>query len=160
MSTPHESKHLVVQCGKAMCDKGSKFPVFKVTSHQKHFWNDKEGQTDYLAVTEDDVMFNPPATPFGNCSVKNGNPCAFAASGKWTKTYEKVKVMGKKCVTEISELMCSTGGKITVMDHGQKAQMGKSNVKSAEPKTVQHANPLVDSEEFKEKFDENQIDVY
>lgn len=160
MSTPHESKHFVVQCGKAMCDKGSKFPSFKVTSHQKHYWNNKEGQPDYLAVTEDDLTFDPTAMPFGSCSAKNGNPCAFAPSGKWTKTYEKVKVMGKKCVTEISELMCSTGGKITVMKHGQKGQMGKNNVKNSEPKTVQHANPLVDSEEFKARFDENQVDVY
>ena len=91
-SSEHDNKHFVIQKGKAMY-KGTKFPNFNVTSHQKHYWNDEEGQADYLAVTEDDVMFNPPAVPFGNCSVKNGNPCAFAPSGKWTKTYDKVKVM-------------------------------------------------------------------
>ncbi|MFC4414427.1 hypothetical protein [Kaistella carnis] len=34
---------------------GFKFPKFKVTSHQKHYWNNAEGQADYLAVTEDDL---------------------------------------------------------------------------------------------------------
>lgn len=43
-------------------------------------------------------------------------------AGKWTKTYDKVKVMGKSCVTEISELMCTTGGKIKIMKHGQQSR--------------------------------------
>ena len=34
MSNEHENKHFVIQKGKAICDKGSKFPNFKVTSHQ------------------------------------------------------------------------------------------------------------------------------
>ena len=79
---------------KAVCDKGTSFPNFKVTSHQKHYWNDADGKEDYLAVTEDDVQFNPVAVPFGNCSVKNGQPCSFAPVGKWEKPYNKVKVMG------------------------------------------------------------------
>ena len=33
--------------------------------------------------------------------MKNGNPCAFAPSGKWTKTYDKVKVMGGERVKVI-----------------------------------------------------------
>ncbi|MET3047491.1 PAAR-like protein, partial [Flavobacterium covae] len=41
------------------------------------------------------------------------------AAGKWSKTYDKVKILDKKCVTEISELKCSTGGKITILKHGQ-----------------------------------------
>lgn len=160
MSTSHENRHFVVQCGKAVCDKGSKLPNFKVTSHEKHYWNNKEGQSDYLAVTEDDITFNPPAMPFGSCSAKNGNPCAFAAAGKWTKTYEKVKVMEKKCITEISELLCTTGGKITILNHGQKAQMGKSSVKNADPKTVRHANPLVDFEEFRDEIVGNESEAW
>ena len=118
-SSPHDGKYFVIPKGMAMCDKGSKFPNFKVTSHTKHYWNDEEGSADHLALTEDDLQFNPPATPFGTCAVKNGNPCAYAPAGKWTKTYDKVKVMGKSCVTELSELMCATGGKITIMKHGQ-----------------------------------------
>jgi len=151
-SSEQDGKYFVIPKGKAICDKGTQFPGFKVTSHQKHYWNDENGEPDYLAVTEDDVMFNPAATPFGNCSVKNGNPCAFASSGKWTKTYGKVKVMGKCCVTELSELMCATGGKITVLKHGQESELGKSNVNNADSKEQHVYNPVVDFEEFKEEI--------
>ena len=151
-NSEHNGKHFVIQKGKAMCDKGTSFPNFKVTSHKKHYWNDEEGQDDYLAVTEEDLQFNPVAVPFGNCSVKNGNPCAFAPAGKWQKPYEKVKVMGKSCLTEASELMCATGGKITVMKHGQQSVAGKSNVEKANTDEQQVYNPMVNFDEFKEEI--------
>jgi len=151
-NSEHDGKYLVVQKGMACCDKGAKFPNFKVTSHQKHYWNDENGEADFLAVTEDDLTFNPPAMPFGTCSVKNGNPCAFAPSGKWTKTYDKLKIMGKKPLTELSELMCAVGGKITVMKHGQQSQAGKGSVKKADPKEQRTYNPIMDFEEFQEEI--------
>ncbi|SER02063.1 DUF4280 domain-containing protein [Epilithonimonas lactis] len=155
----HDGKYFVVQKGMVCCDKGAKFPNFKVTSHQKHYWNDEKGEADYLAVTEDDLTFNPAAMPFGTCSVKNGNPCAYAPAGKWTKTYEKVKVMGKSAVTEISELMCATGGKITVMKHGQQSEAGKSNVNNANSQEQQAYNPIVDFEEFQEEMNPDSFEV-
>lgn len=154
-SSEHDGKYFVVQKGMACCDKGTKFPHFKVTSHQKHYWNDEKGEADYLAVTEDDLTFNPAAMPFGTCSVKNGNSCAYSPAGKWTKTYEKVKVMGKSAVTERSELMCATGGKITVMKHGQQSEAGKSNVNNADSREQQTYNPVMDFEEFKEEINES-----
>lgn len=154
-SSEHDGKYFVVQKGLARCDKGAKFPQFKVTSHAKHYWNDEQGQADYLVVTEDDVNFNPSAMPFGTCSVKNGNPCAFAPSGKWTKTYDKVKVSGRKCVTEISELLCSVGGKITIMKHGQQTEAGKSNVGNADPNEQQAYSPIMDFEEFREEISQS-----
>lgn len=150
-SSEHDGKYFVIPKGKAQCDKGTKFPNFKVTSHQKHYWNDKDGSADYLAVTEDDTTFDPPAMPFGNCKLKNNNPCAFAAAGKWTKTYDKVKVMGKTCVTELSELMCSTGGKITVMKHGQQSETSKSQAKNADTREQHVYNPIIDYDEFKDE---------
>ena len=45
-SSEHDGKYFVIPKGKAMCDKGTTFPNFKVTSHQKHYWNDAEGQAD------------------------------------------------------------------------------------------------------------------
>ena len=148
------------QRGKAMCDKGKTFPNFKVTSHQKHYWNDAEGQADYLAVTEDDLTFNPPAAPFGSCSVKNGNPCTFAPAGKWQKPYEKVKVMGKSCLTEASELMCTIGGKITVMKHGQQSEAGKSNAANADLKEQGIYNPVMNYEEFQEEVNADYSEDY
>ncbi len=154
-SSEHDGKYFVIPKGKGMCDKGTTFPNFKVTSHQKHYWNNAEGQADYLAVTEDDLTFNPPTAPFGSCAVKNGNSCTFAPAGKWQKPYEKVKVMGKSCLTEASELMCSIGGKITVMKHGQQSEAGKSNVKKADSKEQAIYNPVVDYEEFQEEMEED-----
>lgn len=154
-SSDHDGKYFVVQKGLACCDKGAKFPQFKVTSQQKHYWNDEQGQTDYLAVTEDDLTFNPAAMPFGTCSIKNGNPCAFAPSGKWTKTYDKVKILDKKCVTELSELLCAVGGKITVMKHGQQSEAGKSNVNNADSAEQQTYNPMMDFEEFKDEINQS-----
>jgi len=154
-SSDHNGKYFVLQKGLACCDKGAKFPQFKVTSQQKHYWNDEQGKADYLAVTEDDLTFNPAAMPFGTCSVKNGNPCAFAPSGKWTKTYDKVKILEKKCVTELSELLCAVGGKITVMKHGQQSEAGKSNVNNADSAEQQAYNPMMDFEEFKEEINQS-----
>lgn len=163
-SSPHDGKYFVIQKGMCQCNQGFKFPKFKVTSHQKHYWNDEEGNADYLAVTEDDLTLDPPAMPFGNCKLKPTSggylPCAYAPAGKWQKTYEKVKVMGKSCVTEISELMCATGGKITILKHGQQSEAGKSNVMDANSQEQHIYNPLVNFDEFKaEALDENEDDL-
>ena len=153
-SSPHEGKYFVVQKGTVQCNQGFKFPKFKVTSHQKHYWNDEEGNADYLAVTEDDLQLDPAAQPFGQCKLKPTSsgylPCAYAPAGKWQKTYEKVKVMEKSCLTEISELMCSTGGKITILKHGQQSETSKSQVGKANTQEQQIYNPVVDFNEFKE----------
>lgn len=158
-SSEHDGKYFVIQKGMCQCDQGFKFPKFKVSSHQKHYWNDKEGQSDYLAVTEDDLTLDPPAMPFGNCKLKPSSggylPCAYAPSGKWQKTYGKVKVMEKKCVTELSELMCATGGKITIFKHGQQSEAGKSNVNKADTQEQHVYNPIMDYEEFKEGVNED-----
>lgn len=63
--------------------------------------------------------------------------------------------MGKSAVTEISELMCATGGKITVMKHGQQSEAGKSNVNNANSQEQQAYNPIVDFEEFKEEVNQS-----
>ncbi|SDI15851.1 DUF4280 and LysM peptidoglycan-binding domain-containing protein [Chryseobacterium jejuense] len=163
-SGPHDGKYFVIQKGTVQCNQGFKFPKFKVTSHQKHYWNNKEGEADYLAVTEDDVQLDPPAQPFGQCKLKPTSggylPCAYAATGKWQKPYEKVKVMGKSCLTEISELMCTTGGKITILKHGQQSEAGKSNVASAKSQEQQVYNPVINFDEFKAETEENEAEAW
>ncbi|WP_223607274.1 DUF4280 domain-containing protein [Chryseobacterium sp. OSA05B] len=163
-SDAHEGKYFIVQKGTVQCNQGFKFPKFKVTSHEKHYWNDAEGQADYLAVTEDDLQFDPTAQPFGQCKLKPSSggylPCAYAPAGKWQKTYEKVKVMEKSCLTEISELMCSTGGKITILKHGQQSEVGKFQAFNANTQEQQVYNPVVDYDEFKEKIEENEADAW
>jgi hypothetical protein len=158
-SSEHDGKYFVVQKGMCQCNQGFKFPKFKVTSHQKHYWNDADGKADYLAVTEEDTQLDPPAQPFGQCKLKPSSggylPCAFAPVGKWTKTYDKVKVMDKSCVTEVSELMCSTGGKITIFKHGQQSEAGKSQVKKADAREQHIYNPIIDFEEFQDSANDD-----
>ncbi len=158
-SGEHNGKYFVVQKGTCQCNQGFKFPKFKVTSHQKHFWNDAEGQADYLAVTEDDLTLDPPAAPFGQCKLKPSSggylPCTYAPAGKWQKLYGKVKVMGKSCLTEISELQCTVGGKITIFKHGQQSEAGKGNVAKANAKEQAIYNPVLDFEEFQEEVEDD-----
>lgn len=154
----HDGKHFIIQRGRASCNKGDQFPQFRVTSHQKHYWNNAATITDYLAVTEDDVQFDPPGPSFGRCTLKPSSggylPCAFAPAGKWQKTYEKTKVMGKSCLSEISELLCSTGGKITVKDHGQTSVMNQQNITLADPGMYHIINPFLDLRESQEGLEE------
>jgi len=163
-NSEHDGKYFVVQKGMCQCDQGFKFPKFKVTSHHKHYWNDEDGQADFLAVTEDDLTLDPLAMPFGNCKLKPSSggylPCSYAPVGKWQKTYEKVKVMDKSCVTEISELMCSSGGKISIFKHGQQSESGKSHVKKADAREQQIYNPVINFGEFQEENDETYLYDY
>ncbi|AEW85707.1 DUF4280 domain-containing protein [Flavobacterium columnare] len=77
---------------------------------------------------------------------------AEVAAGKWSKTYDKIKILDKKCVTEISKLKCSTGGKITILKHGQQSQSSKSQVKKANPREQHLYNPIMNFEEFQEEI--------
>lgn len=160
----HDGKLFVIQKGMCQCNQGFKFPKFKVTSHQKHYWNSEKADADYLAVTEDDLIFDPTAMPFGNCKLQptsNGYlPCTYAPVGKWQKPYEKVKVMGKSCLTEKSELMCSIGGKITILKHGQQSEASKSNVKKAKAHEQHIFNPILNFEEFQEEIGDDEAQAW
>ncbi|WP_294246112.1 DUF4280 domain-containing protein [uncultured Chryseobacterium sp.] len=160
----HDGKYFVIPKGKAICDQGTRYPHFKVTSHHKHYWNNESGEPDYLAVTEDDLLFDPPVQSFGQCRLKPTSggylPCACIPSGKWQNTYDKVKVMDKSCLTEISELRCMTGGKITVLKHGQQAELGKSNIGNADSRAHHLYNPLIDFDEFRDETGENNEDAW
>ena len=163
-SDAHEGKYFIIQKGIAQCNQGFKYPNFKVTSHQKHYWNDADGKSDYLAVTEDDLQFSPSLQPFGQCRLKPTSggylPCIYSPSGKWQNAYEKVKVIEKSCLTEVSELMCSTGGKIMVFKHGQQSEIRKNQVSNALTQEQQVYNPLVNFDEFKEEVEENEVDAW
>lgn len=150
----HNGKHFIIQRGKAQCDQGNKFPNFKVGSHQKHYWNDANGENDFLAITEEDTTFNPTTAPFGQCRLKPTSggylPCSFTPLGKWEKVYDKVKVMDRSCLTELSELNCCVGGKITVLSHGQQSATSLKQVSQATFLEQKIYNPIVDFEEFKD----------
>ena len=68
--------------------------------------------------------------------------------------------MGHSCLTEVSELMCAVGGKITIMKHGQQSEAGKRNVKKADSKEQHVYNNIVDFEEFGEEINGNGVEAW
>lgn len=120
----HDNKYFVVHGAKCSCDQSEvpkKLADLQVTSHSKVVYNDEQGK---YAATEDDKTFLPPAVTFGNCKLKpNGSggylPCSVVPAPKWDKPYDQTKILGKKVLTEISQLKCTVGGKIAIEKHGQ-----------------------------------------
>lgn len=143
----HDGKYYVVHGATCVCDKAedpTKEAELQVTTHQKMIYND---QAKKWAATEEDKQFNPPAATFGKCKLKPSSsgyqPCALAPAPKWDKPYDKTKVMGKCVLTEISELQCTVGGKITIKKHGQTDAASTAHAQNTNPAEMAHANPAV-----------------
>ncbi|GAA4166625.1 hypothetical protein GCM10022217_40710 [Chryseobacterium ginsenosidimutans] len=152
--TEHEDKFFVVDGAKCLCDKGLNPATLKVTSHSKTIFNSRNNDEKHTATLED-VQFKEGNSCFGSCKVKNNNPCAFVPVGKWKKPYEKLKIMDKEAIIEISYLMCSVGGKITIQHHGQSVKMGSNNIQKADAELLNQVLPGLDFEEFQSEYDEN-----
>jgi len=152
--TEQDNKYYVVDGAKYLCDKGLAPATLKVTSHTKAVFNSRD--KDKWAATVDDLQFQEGAACFGNCKVKNNNPCTFAPAGKWLKPYERLKIMEKSALLETSYLMCSVGGKITVKYHGQNVKIGNSNLQRADAEMMNQILPGLDLQEFQAEEDENQ----
>ena len=148
-ATEHDKKYVVIQKGLCVCDQSippNQVPVqFKVDSHKLQHAN---GDTsEHLIVTEEDVFFQKSSQPFGpQCKLQPNsssyNPCSYTPAGKWQKTYEKIKVMDKKILTELSELQCSFGGKITVFRHGQTQEVTTAHFENVEKEELWAISPL------------------
>lgn len=52
--------------------------------------------------------------------------------------------------------MCSTGGKITVTNHGQQVEMSKGNFTNADTNVQQTVLPVLDYDEFKEVLEKDE----
>lgn len=153
--TEHEDKFYVVDGAKCLCDKGVTPATLKVNSHSKTILNSSKNDEKHTATVED-LQFKEGNSCFGSCKVKNNNPCAFVPAGKWMKPYEKLKIMDKEALIEISYLMCSVGGKITIQHHGQSVRLGSNNVQKADAQLLNQVMPGINFEEFQAEFDENQ----
>lgn len=156
-NTEQDDKFFVVDGAKCMCDKGTIAATLKVTSHTKTIFNSVD--SDKWAATEEDVQCKEGTSCFGSCKMKNNNPCTFAPVGQWLKPYEKVKILDKSAIIENSYLMCSVGGKITIKNHGQTAEINNTHVQKADARVMNVLNPFIDFEEFQADFDQNQYYV-
>lgn len=143
----HDGKYFVVHGAKCVCDMSEvkdQKAVLQVTSHQKMIYNDQSGK---FAATEEDKQFNPPSATFGKCKLQPSSsgylPCALAPAPKWDKPYDKTTVMGKKVLTEISQLKCTVGGIIKIKEHGQTDSVTTAHAQNTNPAEMAHANPAV-----------------
>lgn len=154
----HDGKYFVVHNAKCVCDKAvnpKQTADLQVTSHKTIVLNDQSQK--YLA-TEDDKTFIPPAATFGQCKLKPSSggylPCQLAAAPKWNKTYESTQVEGKKTLTEISELMCMIGGKITIDKHGQTDSVSNAHADNTDPLELAAVNPAIEMPKKKIEYPE------
>ena len=152
----HDGKYFVVHGAKCVCDKAEnpkQTADLQVTTHSVIVLNDQQGK---LAATEEDKTFNPPAATFGKCTLKPSPggylPCAVAPAPKWNKTYDSTRVLGKNTLTEISELPCMTGGKITIFKHGQTDSVSNAHADNTNPAELAMVNPAVDMPKKKEEY--------
>lgn len=152
----HDGKYFVVHNAKCVCDKAEnpkQTADLQVTTHKIIVLNDDSTK---LAATEEDKTFIPPAATFGKCTLKpsaGGNlPCALAAAPKWSKTYDSTQVMGKNTLTEISELQCMVGGKITIDKHGQTDSVSNAHADNTNPVELSMVNPAISQPKKKEEY--------
>ena len=152
----HDGKYFVVHGAKCVCDKAEnpkQTADLQVTTHNIIVLNDQSGK--YLA-TEDDKTFTPPAATFGKCTLKpssGGNlPCALAPAPKWDKAYESTQVKGKKSLTELSELKCMVGGKVTIDKHGQTDSVTTAHADNTNPLELAMVNPAVEQPKKKTEY--------
>ena len=126
-------KKYVLDGAMLQCNQGMKPAKLLVTENKKVKIQGK------LQATDMDVQV--PET-FGQCKLKptpGGYAPCVPALQKWTKTAQKSTLGGsKKFLFEDSECMCSTGGKVTVMQHGQINAMGSAK---EEFRTIAQAMP-------------------
>lgn len=144
----HDGKYFVVHGAKCVCDKAvnpMQTADLQVTSHKSIVLNDQSKK--YLA-TEDDKTFIPPAATFGQCKLQPTTggylPCSVSPAPKWEKTYESTQVLGKKTLTEISELQCMIGGKITINKHGQTDSVSNAHSDNTDPLELAAVNPAIE----------------
>jgi len=144
----HDGQYYVVNGAKCICDKAenpNQQATLQVTSHKTIVFNE---QSDKYVATEDDKTFIPAAMTFGKCTLKpssSGNlPCSPQCAPKWSKTYEGTKVLDKNTLTEISELQCMIGGKITIAKHGQTDSVLLQHSENTTPLEVSAVNPTIE----------------
>jgi len=143
----HDKKYFVVHGAQCSCDQSEvpkKLAKLQVTTHAKVVFNDEDGK---YAATEEDKTFDPMASTFGNCKLKPSGssylPCVIAPAPKWDKPYDKTKILGKKVLTEISELKCLTGGKIAIEKHGQTDAVLTQHAENTNAFELAMANPAL-----------------
>ncbi|RZJ70726.1 DUF4280 domain-containing protein [Flavobacterium sp.] len=151
-------KHLVCHGALCKCNFGTLPDKLSVNTHQKEYINDSKGAQKRIA-TDKDIAKTFEKNTFGTCAKLNNAPCQVIVT-EWKGFYEKTTLNnGGKPLLEDSTATCPIGapGCISIVFHGQVAQVSNANVDNAKPETMTALNPLVGKEALTE---DNTPDYY
>ncbi|QLL57253.1 DUF4280 domain-containing protein [Empedobacter falsenii] len=149
-----KQKHLVCQGAICKCNFGTIPDKLKVKTQGRHYINDKEGK-EKLTVTDKEIGKPFEKNSFGNCAKLNNNPCQVTVTA-WSGFYEKITLEDNngKVLLEDSKATCPIGSKdcITIINHGQTAELSKNNIKNARPEVVNELFPFIDLDDNKKEI--------
>jgi hypothetical protein len=148
-------KHLVCQGATCQCQFGNAPDKLKVHTQTKAFINEEEPQEKLVATTAD-VGATFEKNTFGLCQMQplpggGYKPCQ-AMVTQWSGAYENVTYEENNGhpLLEDSKATCPIGGKdcISIINHGQVAEITNRNLHSADPIKMDMINPFMDFSKF------------
>lgn len=152
-------KHLVCQGATCQCQFGNAPDKLKVLTQTKAFINEEEPQEKLVATTAD-VGATFEKNTFGLCQMQplpggGYKPCQ-AMVTQWSGAYENVTYEENNGhpLLEDSKATCPIGGKdcISIINHGQVAEITKVNIINANPAKITMINPFVNFHKLRKEM--------
>lgn len=154
-------KHLVCQGAIVKCNYGATPDKLKVLTQAKRYINDKEGSKKLMA-THMDIGTTFEKNTFGPCKMQplpggGFKPCQAVVTA-WSGFYDKITLQDNngKALLEDSKATCPIGGKdcITIVNHGQTAEVSQKNVENADDEVLAELFPFVNVNKSIRKTDQ------
>ncbi|MCW3161093.1 DUF4280 domain-containing protein [Chryseobacterium oryctis] len=149
-------KHLVCQGALCQCNFGTTPDKLKVKTQTKRYINDKDG-SEKLMATHKDIGKTFEKNTFGSCAKMNNNPCQVTVT-EWSGYYDKITLEDNKgnALLEDSKATCPIGSKdcITIINHGQTAEISSQNIKNAREEAVTELCPILNIDKYIRKSDD------
>ena len=152
-------KHLVCQGATCQCQFGNAPDKLKVLTQTKAFINEEEPQEKLVATTAD-IGATFEKNTFGLCQMQplpggGYKPCQ-AMVTQWSGAYENVTYEENNGhpLLEDSKATCPIGGKdcISIINHGQVAEITKVNIINANPAKITMINPFVNFHKLRKEI--------
>ena len=149
-------KHLVCQGAVCRCNFGTAPDKLKVLTQTQRYINDKEGSKKLMA-TNKDIGKTFEKNLFGNCSKLNNNPCQVNVT-QWSGFYKKITLEENNgnALLEDSKATCPIRSPdcITIVNHGQTAEVSQKNVKNADKQVLMELFPFTEMGDYIRKTDQ------
>ena len=152
---PQSLDNLVCQGATCQCQFGNAPDKLKILTQTKAFINEEEPQEKLVATTAD-IGATFEKNTFGLCQMQplpggGYKPCQ-AMVTQWSGAYENVTYEENNGhpLLEDSKATCPIGGKdcISIINHGQVAEITNRNLHSADPIKMDMINPFMDFGKF------------